>query len=179
MSPASGNWGNWGLYWPQLRANVDRPPPVAVKQTDINQAVQNEALMPRGSCLSPPEWPLYEVRLTFAIVPYREEPHQVSSATALVRRWVKNRSSRSLHALRGDHTSNCPLLFLQLGEVLPAGVYVHGVTVFEAARYKEDAAAVLGSDLMSDVQLVWSQESSREPRYTCPGEGPGVLPWRH
>lgn len=133
------------------------------------------------------------MRLVVAIVPYQEEPDHVGGATDLLQQWVKNKLVLELRG--GDSRrfiggSNCCLLFLQLGDVLPAGVYVHGVTAFEVARYRADAAAIALSDFISYMQLVWLQESSREPRYTCPGESPlpvrmtcayvtGVLPWRH
>lgn len=34
--------------------------------------------------------------------------------------------------------SNCCLFFLQLGDVLPGGAYVHDLAVFEMRRYKPD-----------------------------------------
>ncbi|XP_056911388.1 adhesion G-protein coupled receptor G4 isoform X2 [Takifugu flavidus] len=76
---------------------------------------------PRLRC----EWSLYEVKLIFAIIPSKEETTDLSSATELLKQW--------------------------LGDILPAGVYVHGETVSEVMR----RAGAAGS-LVQPVQLWWT-----------------------
>lgn len=41
------------------------------------------------SCLWLTEWSLYEVKLMFAIIPYKEEPNDFSHTRELAKQWVK------------------------------------------------------------------------------------------